>query len=88
MISILIASLISIIYSRAIFGLSHDTDTHSLTLESHNREHERARQRQLIYDTGNNRQCFDVNYNRGYEDYFNNPFLANHNRGDWGTDIF
>ena len=44
-----------------------------------------------IYDTGNNRQCFDINYNKGYADFLNNPFEANQNRGDWGKiqyDIF
>ena len=40
-----------------------------------------------IYDTGNNRQCFDnINYNKGYADFLNNPpFEANHNKGDWGN---
>ena len=37
-----------------------------------------------IYDTGTNRQCFDINYNKGYADFLLNPYLANNNRGDWG----
>ena len=45
---------------------------------------EREKSRKLIYDTGNNRDCFDTNYNRGYADYLLDPFLANGNRGDWG----
>mmetsp|Transcript_18586 Transcript_18586/g.25678 ORF Transcript_18586/g.25678 Transcript_18586/m.25678 type:complete len:1413 (+) Transcript_18586:58-4296(+) len=39
--------------------------------------------RKLIRDTGF-RQCFDLDYNKGYADYLLNPFKANDNRGDWG----
>jgi hypothetical protein len=81
---IVFLSLVEIIYASSD-KLDEEIDPHKLSLEAHSkREHERARQRQLIYDTGSNRQCFDVNYNRGYEDYLKNPFKANNNRGDWG----
>ena len=82
---IVFLSLVAIIYASSDKLEIHP---HKLSLETHSkREHERARQRQLIYDTGSNRQCFDVNYNRGYEDYLKNPFKANNNRGDWGKKI-
>lgn len=42
--------------------------------------------RKLISDTGQN-SCFDVRYNKAYEEYLLNPFLANENRGDWGKCI-
>jgi len=39
--------------------------------------------RKLIRDTGF-RQCFNLDYNKGYADYLLDPFKANENRGDWG----
>ena len=80
---IVFLSLVAIVYVSSV--KLEEIDPHKLSLEAHSkRERERAHLRQLIYDTGSNRQCFDVNYNRGYEDYLKNPFKANNNRGDWG----
>ena len=37
-----------------------------------------------IYDTNTNRQCYDINYNKGNADFLLNPYLASNNRGNWG----
>ena len=64
--------LIAVMFIQLVYGTSFDAQA------------EREKSRKLIYDTGNNRNCFDTNYNRGYADYLLDPFKANGNRGDWG----
>jgi hypothetical protein len=77
---------VSVLALLAVFFWSNRKEELSVVVKEATVENKKVEsvKRKLIRDTGSN-GCWNVDYNKGYEDYVIDPFKANDNRGDWGT---